>query len=399
MSNTGRRHLERPLSRRLRARALALMGALSLCLIALLILQRQAQVAEGQPASRPEWQIVPGVTHEVIVDAEAPRVIHVARIARGAHLRLTATLARGQVFGLAGVSKQVARARRPGWRPVVAVNADFYVIRKEPYQGDPLGLHATGGELISGPADRPCLMWDDDGRLAIAAPEIELWARFGGQRHPIAAVNRRPIDDALTLYTSRCGPSTHTPPGVAEVALRRASGPLPVSGAVSAEAHGRAAARGDHGLPEFGFVLAAEGEAAPGLLGLRRGDEVLLGSSLGGEAGRFTHAIGGNPVLVHEGRAVEFDSRAVHPRTAVGFNDDTVFLVTVDGRRPGYSKGMSMAELARFMLDLGCREALNLDGGGSTTMWIDGEIVNRPSDGRERSVANALVVLRTETTP
>ena len=396
MSNTAPVHLTWPLRRRLRARGIALVGGLAFGVVALLILQRQAQIAEGQPASRPERQIVPGVTHEVIVDAEAPRVIHVARIARDADLRLAATLARGQVFGLAGVSKQVARAPRPGWRPVVAVNADFYVIRKEPYQGDPLGLHAMAGELISGPAGRSCLMWDDDGRFAIGAPEIELWGRFGGQQHPIAAVNRRPIDDALTLYTPRCGPSTHTPPGVAEVALHRASGSLPISGTVTTEAHGRAAARGDHGLPQFGFVIAGEGQAASSLLGLRRGDDVVLGSSLQGEAGRFTHGIGGNPVLVHDGKAAEFNSRAVHPRTAVGFNDDTAFLVTVDGRRPGYSKGMSMAELARFMRGLGCREALNLDGGGSTTMWIDGEVVNRPSDGRERSVANALVVLRRE---
>ncbi|MCP4726136.1 MAG: phosphodiester glycosidase family protein, partial [bacterium] len=69
-----------------------------------------------------------------------------------------------------------------------------------------------------------------------------------------------------------------------------------------------------------------------------------------------------------------------------------IFLITVDGRRPGHSIGMSLYELSEFMLELGCEEAMNLDGGGSTTMWINGKIRNRPSDGIVRPIANAILI-------
>jgi hypothetical protein len=67
----------------------------------------------------------------------------------------------------------------------------------------------------------------------------------------------------------------------------------------------------------------------------------------------------------------------------------------VDGRQPGYSEGMTFPEMAEFMKEtLGCVHAVNLDGGGSTTMVADGEVANRPSDGKERPVSNAILILR-----
>ena len=71
-----------------------------------------------------------------------------------------------------------------------------------------------------------------------------------------------------------------------------------------------------------------------------------------------------------------------------------LLLVAVDGRQPGYSVGMTLEELAHFFLKLGAVDAMNLDGGGSTTMVIGGEVVNSPSDGRERPVGSALLVCR-----
>ena len=57
---------------------------------------------------------------------------------------------------------------------------------------------------------------------------------------------------------------------------------------------------------------------------------------------------------------------------------------------------MTLAEVAEFMLELGCSEAMNLDGGGSSTFWLDGEIMNSPSDKRERSIANGLILVQKE---
>jgi len=83
------------------------------------------------------------------------------------------------------------------------------------------------------------------------------------------------------------------------------------------------------------------------------------------------------------------------PRTLAGVREDgTLLLVTVDGRRPGWSVGMTLPEAARLMRSLGARDALNLDGGGSSAMTVRGELVNRPSDRvGERPVSNGLFVL------
>ena len=82
------------------------------------------------------------------------------------------------------------------------------------------------------------------------------------------------------------------------------------------------------------------------------------------------------------------------PRTLAGVRaDGTLLLVTVDGRAPGWSAGMTLPEAARLMRSLGARDALNLDGGGSSTMTVRGEVVNRPSDRVERRVSDGLFVM------
>jgi len=87
------------------------------------------------------------------------------------------------------------------------------------------------------------------------------------------------------------------------------------------------------------------------------------------------------------------------PRTAIGITaDHRLFLVTVDGRQPHHSIGMTLWELAQFMVQLGCQEAVNLDGGGSTTFVVRGRVVNRPSDGRERPISNIIAVIENQAT-
>ena len=83
-----------------------------------------------------------------------------------------------------------------------------------------------------------------------------------------------------------------------------------------------------------------------------------------------------------------------HPRTAVAKLKDGKFLMmTVDGRQPGVSVGMSLQELADYLFSLGAVDAMNLDGGGSTTMFLDGKVVNKPSDPNgERKIGDAIVV-------
>lgn len=109
-------------------------------------------------------------------------------------------------------------------------------------------------------------------------------------------------------------------------------------------------------------------------------------------------AISGKPELTRNGQAVLgiFDSRCFirHPRTALGLSKDrnTMWLVVVDGRNPR-SQGMNCDELARLVTSLGAWDAINLDGGGSSELFVSGlGVVNEPSDKREREVGNHLAV-------
>lgn len=108
--------------------------------------------------------------------------------------------------------------------------------------------------------------------------------------------------------------------------------------------------------------------------------------------------LSGNVLLVHDGKIVRHDNPARHPRTAAGLNRPAtrMILLVVDGRKPGLATGMSYTELAQELLARGCTEGLNLDGGGSSVLAVREpdqntfRILNQPSDGRERAVANVL---------
>jgi exopolysaccharide biosynthesis protein len=119
-------------------------------------------------------------------------------------------------------------------------------------------------------------------------------------------------------------------------------------------------------------------------------------------------AMAGGPTLIKDGQPAfsmktppagasrEWKERSKyerHPRTAVGWSPTHVYLLIVDGRQPGLSVGMQLAELADFMVGLGCTEAMNLDGGKSAQMWLNGEIMNSPCQGVD-TVASSLLVVR-----
>ncbi len=144
-----------------------------------------------------------------------------------------------------------------------------------------------------------------------------------------------------------------------------------------------------------GFLLVGRGEGAKRLAGLRKGARVRVQGWL---QGRPQVAITGNKFLIRDGVFEVINDREMHPRTAIGIDRDTgeVLLLVIDGRQ-SFSRGYTMVELAEMMQDLGADEALNLDGGGSTTMVArrpggGSAVVNSPSDGAERLVANALEV-------
>ena len=118
---------------------------------------------------------------------------------------------------------------------------------------------------------------------------------------------------------------------------------------------------------------------------------------------RAGHAVGGAGLLLLNDRLLDewsderiaagFDTTR-HPRTMIGEDGQSIWLITIDGRQPALSLGMTFTELQGLAKRLGLRSALNLDGGGSTTMVVKGAVVNHPSDAAgPRQVSDAIVVL------
>ena len=144
-----------------------------------------------------------------------------------------------------------------------------------------------------------------------------------------------------------------------------------------------------------GRMLVGRGPGADTLRRMKKGARISLVSRL---AGAPAMAITGNQFLIDDGVIKVVDDRELHPRTAIGIDRDThrLLLLVIDGRQSA-SRGYTMVELADLMMDLGADEALNLDGGGSSTMLArrpNGKVklVSSPSDGIERKVADAVSI-------
>jgi hypothetical protein len=287
------------------------------------------------------------------------------------------------------------------------VNADFFSFTPP---GVPVSAHVGAGRVIAGPARRPVFALDSAGRPWIGRLQAAgTFVRDGRDTLVVTAWNR-PAAAGVTVFDAEWGARTDSAPGRLFVRLR----PLrvfadyreindPARYRVVSVDSGAAT-----GVGQTSYVVAvgrdAPAAARAGWASLRPGT---VGEfALGLFPLRPREAVGGHPVLLRRGTVTaDVDTvgtetfRGVNPRTAVGITaDGRVLLVTIDGRQPGHSTGTTLRETAELLQALGAVDALNLDGGGSTTMVLRAPggrpaVVNRPSDATgERPVANALAV-------
>lgn len=340
------------------------------------------------------------------------QAIHVVAWKRDSEsVQLRSELARGRVLGIESVvaiAERLSRAQHGGGSAIAAVNADFFM--GSPVLGQPIGIHVSDGELITDPNGRPLVALFDDGRIWIGDVEFQATVErlVGGKPaadFPLAAVNRAAVPNGLTLYTPRYDASVSLAhAGSTAVVLQALLRPLRAGATHQAVVMRHVTGPAEIEIPAQGAVLVGRGQAAEFVRALRPADRLLFHLNFEPALTGVQQAVAGSHVLVWNGEAANLDSNdplvsARHPRTAIGYNDEVVFLVTVDGRQPGYANGMTLPELAELFLALGADAALNLDGGGSTTMAIRRsedhalKVVNRPSDGSPRSVANALVLM------
>ena len=339
-----------------------------------------------------------------LLDPPGPVAVQILRL-DPSKVELRSALARDRVMQLETVPDIAARANA-----IAAVNAGFFNVKN----GDPAGVLELGDELVSdspltrgavgilrAPGRPMSLVFDRVGT------SIALAYTAGGEAfsQDIDGVDTTRVRGRLMLYTPRFGPDSDMADTGVEWQL--AGSPLRVIE--------RRPNAGRTRIPDNGVVLSFGGTVLPtGLERLETGQEVSIQTHfrtlLGTTPEQWMQAqdiVGGAGLLVHQGKPMTdwsseqlragFDTER-HPRTMIGATrGSAVWLVTVDGRNPSISLGMTFAELTNLAQKLNLVYALNLDGGGSTTMVVKGKIVNHPSDATgPRKVSDALIVVRRE---
>jgi hypothetical protein len=290
-------------------------------------------------------------------------------------------------------------------KAVAAINAGFFRLDTSRWAGDAAGILQVNGRLLSEPSnDRIQLLINNAPRRTdtfIERLAIHLAVKSAGGTLPIRGINRELKADDFVLYTPEFGATTLTSKDSIEVVVSGRKVAMAVKDMGNSE------------IPRNGMVLSATGTYRDALA--RIADEqadIQLSrvvdnrpSAVSPDVIKYPSEwdiVAGVPQLIKNGKIditweQEKAARAFvenrHPRTAVAKLKDGKFLMmTVDGRTE-QSAGASLRDLADYLLSLGAIEAMNLDGGGSTTMWVDGRIVNRPSDREgERKVSDALIV-------
>jgi hypothetical protein len=327
-----------------------------------------------------------------------PRSLRLLRL-DPSRVRLASALAGSTVPARATVLDIARRTRA-----IAAVNAGFFAPN-----GDPNGLLKIDGRLLSdtGRARGAVALFDRAGRLDGHFDQVSARVRVRfrrGAQWRTAAIDG--VDTVrrlgrLMLYTPASGASTDTAGGL-EWTLEGA--PLRAT---------QAGTGGNTAIPADGYVLSYGGPAPPpALAGLERAPAVEVRESIVVRSGRHAREwsragtlVGGAGLLLQEGRSLRewtverlstgFETTS-HPRTVIARDRrGSWWLITIDGRQPGRAIGLSFTGMQVLLARLGATDALNLDGGGSTTMVVRGEVVNRPSDVTgPRPVSDALIVTK-----
>jgi len=355
--------------------------------------------AQSQPETTVVRTVEDGVVHRHILRKAGPWNIHVLSIDLTCpELDIVAGLALDSLLGRETTSSIATRNSNADQTVIAAINADFFNMKT----GEADMNQVVEGEIIKG-VKKPLRSQFGSGYSRTSSIEAFMFEGSAITRHGVIRLDGVNIaaDSAIVLLNRYSKwPEGN---GATFVALKfaRMAGDTIITLAITNEGTAEQRRIGDSV-----YVLLATKRTE--LNGITPSDTVRLVLGFLPKTEHLKTLVGGLPAIVRDGEIIARDSmpgmsrrftEARHPRTGVGFSKDgkTLFFVTVDGRQES-SVGMTLVEFAELMREFGCNTALNLDGGGSTTMVINGEVVNSPSDPTgERPVANVLMVVKRAT--
>ncbi|MCX8127818.1 MAG: phosphodiester glycosidase family protein [Synergistetes bacterium] len=274
---------------------------------------------------------------------------------------------------------------------IAGINGGFFKS-----DGEPVGALMIDGVLISEPLpNRGCFGWSNKGKFIFGKVSWEGSIRSqNGLTITIDGLNRKPNkDEELIVYTPFYGEILD---------LGKESTIATIRGERVYEVKRSQI----EVIPKDGFIIVGYGERGNILYQLQIGEKVSVKAYLIPEKKspiwrEVSFLIQGGPTLIENGEIVNDDEgfnhnliNKKHPRTIIGeTRSGHIILMVIDGRNPIRSEGLTVEELKIMLKNLGLKNALNLDGGGSTTLYLQGKLYNTPSDGKEREISYALLIL------
>ena len=321
-----------------------------------------------------------------------------ADISRGAIL---AGKSLGDAFGTRGKVSMLQSDAEDENRLVAAINADFFSTAT----GVPMGVFVEDGRFVSSSDNRAAIGINQDGKVFIGHVGDSITLTHSDDEYIVSYINKYPTVYGTYLLTRDFGATTRLSEKVAATEYiieltKEISLGTKVRGKVKEVRKG--VVNGE--IPEDCAVLVVPDlyENSAAYTALDKGDRVYIEAVSSKEFEDAESAIGGGDIILLDGEVMPLDETdsvvtSRHPRTALGITESgNIVLLVLDGRKNGVASGAKLAALAEAMRDLGCTDAINLDGGGSSVMVHysaeTSTIVNSPSDGTERKVPNALVL-------
>lgn len=392
-------------------------GALLRVLLLFVLLFSPLNLAKAKGSDIPWEQVAEGIEFHEFVLTNPPNHVFVARMARdNSNVTIESGIAQGRLTGgVETVSAQAARYDQSlnNWNDtwgnrsnvIVAINGFYFGPELEddgvPWSGQVqsgwYAKHFYEYQTVAG------FVWKYD-RTAfigecITNPEDKQYIDYEtGVLQKFNGINVPREKDQIVIYTPQFDKSTHTKDNGVEVVVEMDS---PTTLALARQVPFGTVreiriGKGNTPIPFDAIVISAQGFAADPLLNnVEIGDRIGIAQKIKHYLGncatpntndweRTYTAIGGQFYFLQKGIITHYSSGEANvrdPRTAVAYNNDYVFFIVVDGRNEGISEGMSIEELAAFVRNtLGAKYGVALDGGGSSTMVINGRVVNHPSD-------------------
>ncbi len=345
-------------------------------------------------AGAAEYQVQPGISYRTFMkkfSAKAPIRVHVLVVdINRSSIEVKAALARGTVGRLLPTSK-IAYANGAA----AAVNGTFFH-RRWPYL--PIGLIVIDGKMMTKSLlNRSAIGISRSKKVRFGIPKMvgRIVNVSNNDTADIFGINRPRKNNELIIYTPEYGNTTKTEGNGVEMMVEN-----DIVIGIGEQ---------DCAIPKEGYVISCSGWNRHFANQLPPGSRIKTEMRLTDGWDEYEQVITGGPRLLDNGEIVTDLSLDIenfwtlagrNARTAIGRTDrNKLILAVVEGKKPRRRvrrSGVTFRELAVLMKELGCKDAIGLDGGGSSTMYVGGRVVNNPQDGNQERVSNAVVILAYE---